>query len=1306
MKILSIVVVSAIWSGLLASSASAWDTNDWQFLESIQKSSLRFFQEQKRGPYLLLNDTAPYDATYVSTPAYSSVAGLGFELTAICLGHYRGWISFSNAYEQVLLPLRGFNQLLSSNPEVFARDHGWTYHTYWIEGADAGKRFLPIGELSLLDHSLFMGGCIFVSEYFKGTEAGRLAQQLYEQTQWDWRPNGDYDFGYSENLLAVIESAEAPRFKKGSEARTMWNSYTVPWPRTLQLYFWQYPHAWVDFRFRTDDRGFNHADVARDSILYMRQRAIDLHNADPVTYESIGTNTWGWTAAGSSEGYRQMAPWELYLNDTTYSTERASDSGSVTPFALPPCMVYAPAETMAAMKNIYEEYYVHGWNSAAGELPVWSDVYGFLNCFNPGQPWATPQSNHWHGVNAGIDYGPNVLSVENYLRGTTWRYFMQNPNIDAGMDTIGLDPPIWTTSANFSNAVNAFGGGLGSWHNDATPVSVGYTAVPDINEWVGNDAVRIIGDADDEGGWIDLGGTDQRAQAQLTFWARAHQDGVAIDVGLKDLPGREHRAALTDFTGGAISTNWTEIKIPLEVFTLTGDVRDDVWLGNLQLVSFAFTSPAGGGLDIDHLAFTRDTLPPSAPPAGMGVAAAGEYARVRWDPSTLDRDVVGLQVWTRETGTGGFERVTGDLEPAYTGMADAETPRAAYPRAVRYALQALDNGQPQNGSLFTPEKLAYLGRQDLDWNDGRNPNALGGSADGYFGPPEGTQVFDFVQTELADGTAGWARRSFVGLTNTGHFIDTAAADISDYWALAFEIRGAQGGESIHVGLKDTNGVEVVLPVSAYLGAGIIETNWQAAVCPLSDFVGVDIGALELLSIGHTDTGEVYLARIGWTLGPRERLGADYHMEAEHFASQSGSEGYDYKQAASGGRVLGNDWGDANGDFAEYAVHVDRFLATPLFSSRYACNAGDGRAFNVFWDGQPVAPITCTNTGGWGTFDTDFAWAALALGDVTQGVHSLRFEAAGNDDPVNLDCFKLVGANYRYRECESYDTQLGSATVDYKPAASGGQVLGASWGDDPDSQAVYHQMDVGMQTGAWFHLWYARVGVTGSVIDVEVDGHWAARLPCAPTAGWGEQGYHFDVASAYLGPLASGPHTVQLAVPEGGHPINLDAFYLGPEGAGALARDTDGDGLTDRQEEVLGTDATLPDSDGDGYLDGEELAIGTGVAQVSDPTRADTDGDGVNDFGEGVSGTDPWDPEAYLQVTGVTPHVTSGITLSWPAVSGRVYYVDGAAEVVNGGFDFAPVASPGETVVSNNTGSVEFTNPVPVQLFRLRAEQTP
>lgn len=67
-----------------------------------------------------------------------------------------------------------------------------------------------------------------------------------------------------------------------------------------------------------------------------------------------------------------------------------------------------------------------------------------------------------------------------------------------------------------------------------------------------------------------------------------------------------------------------------------------------------------------------------------------------------------------------------------------------------------------------------------------------------------------------------------------------------------------------------------------------------------------------------------------------------------------------------------------------------------------------------------------------------------------------------------------------------------------------------------------------------------------------------------------------------------------------------------------AVDSDGDGLTDWDEIVHGTDPYDADSDDDGLSDGWEVEHGT------DPLDPDTDGDGLYDGWEVTHGYDPLD----------------------------------------------------------------------------------
>lgn len=1112
----AVVASSVLWPV----PAAAWDTNEWQFLDSIQRTSLDFFLNEHYGPYDLVSDNAHY--TGGKATAWSSVAGIGFELTALCIGHYRGWLSGAEAYNRILHILRGFHGELSENPEVLKRENGWTYHWYYLDtGLPAWEPYgSPEGALSLLDHSLFIAGCIFVSEYFGGTEAGVLAHQLYEETTWSGRPNHDYDFGYSENLLAIIQSAEAPAHKKGHDAYVIWNSLVVPWPRMLQLYFWQYPHTWIDFRFRVDDNGFNHSDVARDSVLYQRQRAMELHTEDPSKYDMLGPNVWGWTAAISSTGYRQMAPWELL----GWSVERASDSGSITPFALPPCMIYAPTETMAAMKHIFEEYYIKGWNPDAGERPIWSDTYGFLNCFNTGKPWKYNEDSsvtNWYAtVNAAIDYGPNVLMLDNYKLGSVWRWFMQNPYIAAGMYTVGFGPNERVSVADFDEGSNAFGGGLDSWHNDDTPVTIEYVDVETLNEYVGGKAVRIEADNSNEGGWIDIQThRDQRSHALLSFWVRGGTGQERIDIGLKDTLGVENKTDLLNHTGGVMPTNWTEVKIPLETFCMTGNLTNDVWLGRLRLVSFAFTNPEGGELFVDYLAFTPDTLAPVRPANSVGAAMAGPHARVRWDKAAAERDVVGYHVWRRFDATSGFDRVTATIIPRHVEVWEDTTLIVPPGQEVRYAIQAFDNSQPQNRSDFSSEKIVIGGKLDLDWNNGTNPNVFGGRNDGYWGGP-GDEWFGFVYTNGPGGGLQWVRRSFVSSSDSGHFIDLAGGDAGDFALLSFHIRGAEGGEKIQVGLKDNGLNEFRMDPGYFMPGGVIETGWHRVIIPLNDFVGVDVTALDNLSFLHETGGEVELADIAFLPGQR--------------------------------------------------------------------------------------PLLNDQTG--------------------------------------------------FRECEDFDVQFGSDDVDFKPGASGGQVLGASWGMQEGSHAVYSNLVTEAHTNTWFHLWYAidmQYHPEGRILELYVNDSLRAFLTCPPTGGWGDRVSDFDRVAVRIGPLEAGSQTVTLVAPDTGVPVNLDCLYIGDESPDSFGLDRDGDGLSDRQEAVWGTDPENPDTDGDGIPDGDEVQYGA-WRQVSYPTLADSDGSGYTDYEEWIAGTNPLDPDSVFAVHDIYQDTNGCIVIEWPAVSGRIY----------------------------------------------------
>lgn len=83
-------------------------------------------------------------------------------------------------------------------------------------------------------------------------------------------------------------------------------------------------------------------------------------------------------------------------------------------------------------------------------------------------------------------------------------------------------------------------------------------------------------------------------------------------------------------------------------------------------------------------------------------------------------------------------------------------------------------------------------------------------------------------------------------------------------------------------------------------------------------------------------------------------------------------------------------------------------------------------------------------------------------------------------------------------------------------------------------------------------------------------------------------------------------------------------------------DADNDGLTNAQEEELGTNLFDADSDDDGLSDSEEVNT-----YNTDPNDADSDDDGVNDGEEVGNGTDPNDPDDSVP-TGFTTNMLNGL----------------------------------------------------------------
>ena len=65
-----------------------------------------------------------------------------------------------------------------------------------------------------------------------------------------------------------------------------------------------------------------------------------------------------------------------------------------------------------------------------GSKGLWGK-YGFLDSFNPTLKWYDKDY-------LGLDQGPIVIMIENYLNGFVWKYFMKDPIVQKGLTRLSF----------------------------------------------------------------------------------------------------------------------------------------------------------------------------------------------------------------------------------------------------------------------------------------------------------------------------------------------------------------------------------------------------------------------------------------------------------------------------------------------------------------------------------------------------------------------------------------------------------------------------------------------------------------------------------------------------------------------------------------------------------------------------------------------------------------------------------------------------------------------------------------------------
>lgn len=402
------------------SSPSETDTTIEEVIAYEMEGSFKFFWEQANTEsgspgYGLIRDRFP------GSEGIASVAAVGFGLTAYPIGVEKGYISQQEGFDRANGTL---DTLLAME-----RVEGFYYHFVDME---SGNRAWE-SEVSSIDTAILVMGAIAAGEYFGG-EVQSKAKELYDGVNWGWfvdnsrdmfhmayRPeegfSGHWDF-YAEQLMLYVLAAGSDTypiddttyytFTRHSASFGEGDPFIHSWFGSLFTH--QFSHAWIDFRDYKDKEGVNWFD---NSVL-ASQAQVDFAIANDDDYETLGASAWGLTASDGPNGYNGLygAPPSGFDNLAHEVDDTIAPAGAIG------SIIFVPDAAERAMLNYYRIE------------PLQGD-YGFQDAYNLTEEWYASDV-------IGIDKGITLLMLANYENGLVYQYVMQNEQILAGLERLGL----------------------------------------------------------------------------------------------------------------------------------------------------------------------------------------------------------------------------------------------------------------------------------------------------------------------------------------------------------------------------------------------------------------------------------------------------------------------------------------------------------------------------------------------------------------------------------------------------------------------------------------------------------------------------------------------------------------------------------------------------------------------------------------------------------------------------------------------------------------------------------------------------
>ena len=386
------------------------------FLEALERACFEFFWNEADPLTGLVRDRAA--ANGGDTRSTASIAATGFGLTALCIGHRRGYRPEAEIAERAESTL----EFLLNHA---AHHEGFFYHFLDLRSGQR-ERF---SELSPMDTAILLCGVLTCRQYFESAGLRRRAGQIYERVRWPWALNGgdtfalswrpEYGFSslrwdtYCESMMLYLLAMGSPSHPIAAEC---WRKIRRPWIKygdyqfiagASPLFVHQFSHAWFDFRGRQD----GYADYFANSVIACEAHRLFCQQLSR-SFSSYSGGVWGITSSDSRHGYVAWGGPPL----------EGPIDGTVVPAALAGSLPFVFEDARNVLQTLRAR---HG-------KAIWKR-YGFVDAFNPLLGWASRDV-------LGIDVGISLLMAENARSEFVWRTFMRNPEARLAMEKAGFSP--------------------------------------------------------------------------------------------------------------------------------------------------------------------------------------------------------------------------------------------------------------------------------------------------------------------------------------------------------------------------------------------------------------------------------------------------------------------------------------------------------------------------------------------------------------------------------------------------------------------------------------------------------------------------------------------------------------------------------------------------------------------------------------------------------------------------------------------------------------------------------------------------